>query len=151
MDSRERKRLNVTQCCRDYFEKIGDVIVAKRIKKIFYRCKTCNKELNGTNEANLGAHLRKIHPDVFQNIDDLGDAVEKKRLKLLLDCVELVAVNGNAFNRLLDSGLLSILGKTLKELEAAGKSVNLTDPNLTEIKEALDETATNVQQKISQK
>lgn len=147
MDSRKRKRLNLTQCSRDYFKKIKEVIDEKGEKKTYYRCKTCDKELNGTTESNLVSHLRK-HADIIQNIADLGETVEKKRLKLLLDCVELVTVNGNAFNRLLDSGLLSILDKTLKELESAGRSVNLTDPNLTEVKEMLDETAKNVKKKI---
>lgn len=147
MDSRKRKRLNLNQCSRDYFEKVRDVIDAKGEKKIYYRCNTCNKELNGTTEGNLVKHLRN-HPDILQNIEDLGETIEKKRLKLLLDCVELVTVNGNAFNRLLDSGLLSILDKTLKELESAGKGVNLKDPNLPEVKQMLDETATSVKQKI---
>lgn len=75
-------------------------------------------------------------------------SIEEKRLKLLLDCVELVSVNGNTFSLLNDSGLKSMLENTLDELKAAGRGVNLTDPHLSEVKEILRETAKNVQQRI---
>lgn len=146
-NQRKRKRMNLTQCSRDYFTKAREEVDEKGVKRVFYRCKTCNKELNGTYESNLAKHLQK-HTDVFQTIDDLCEEIDKKRLKLMFDCVELVSVNGNPFNRLLDSGLLSILDKTLKELEAAGKGINLTDPKLAEVKDMLEQTAKCVQQKM---
>lgn len=69
------------------------------------------------------------------------ETIEHKRAKLLL---------GNEFNRLLDSGLILMIEKTLNELEEAGCPVNLKDPHLNEVKEVLAETAKNVAKKISE-
>lgn len=149
-NSRKRKKMNATQCCRDYFIKSREIVNQKGVKNIFYRCKSCDKELNGTMEGNLVVHLRLQHTEIFQIIEDASETVQKKRIKLLLDCVELVAVNGNPFNRLLDSGLLSILNNTLKELEAAGKGVNLTHPGLVDVKEMLSKTAESVRKQIAE-
>lgn len=148
-NSRKRKKINVTQCCREYFIKTREAIDQNGQKKTFYRCNICDKEYNGTMEGNLAKHLQQ-HNEVYGTIENSNQEIEKKRVKLLLECVELVAVNGNPFARLLDSGLLSMLDKTLKELEAAGKGVNLTHPNLVEVKEMLSKTAECVHQQISE-
>lgn len=147
-NTKKRRRINLTECCRNYFEKLKTITTENGDKKTFYSCKLCEGELNGTYESNLVKHLQKKHTNVFGNIGDNDEQIDKKRLKLLLDCVELVSVNGNAFNRLLDSGLHSILDKTLQELEAAGKALNLKDPHLVEVKDMLDEMADSVKQKI---
>lgn len=116
------------------------------VDKKFYKCKECKKDINGTKTSNLGEHL-KHHGDLYSKICE-NDLIEKKRVKLLLDCVEFVAVDGNPFSKINGSGLLSMLEKTLNELSQAGRSVNLTDNNLREVKEMLHQTAENVRKKI---
>lgn len=145
--TRKRRKINLTQCAREYFDEKRTFTDENGEKKIYFSCKMCQKELNGTHESNLVHHLRSNHKNLIENIS-CDEKIEKKRKKLLLDCVELVSVNGNEFNRLIDSGLLSMIDKTLKELEAAGRGVNLTDPHLLEVKEILDDTAKKVAQKI---
>lgn len=116
------------------------------VDKRFYKCKECKKEINGTKSSNLTEHLKhhhELHSQIYEN-----DCIEKKRTKLLLDCVEFVAVDGNPFSKINGSGLLSMLEKTLNELKQAGRSVNLTKPHLYEVKEMLRQTAENVKQKI---
>lgn len=147
-NSRKRKRFskNLTLCSREHFE-FSHNIDEDGVKKVFYVCKICNREINGTTEANLTKHLR-CHKDIYEKIAEDDESIEKKRMKLLLDCVEMVTVNGNAFNRLHDSGLLSMIDKTLKELDAAGRGVNLNNSHFTEVKEMLDEVAEDVQKSI---
>lgn len=146
-NSRKRRKINLSQSCRQYFEKTRTITDENGNKKIYFSCKKCQKELNGTNEGNLVSHMRTHHKQIIEYIS-YDETIEKKRSKLLLDCVEMISVNGNEFNRLLDSGLLSMIDKTLKELEEAGCSVNLTDPHLLEVKEVLDVTAKKVAHKI---
>lgn len=93
--------------------------------------------------------MRSTHKEKLENLL-YDETIEHKRAKLLLDCVESVSVNGNEFNRLLDSGLILMIEKILNELEEAGCPVNLKDPHLNEVKEILAETAKNVAKKISE-
>lgn len=145
---RKRKRINLTEFSRRYFNPAEIKTEENGEKKVFFSCLLCKKNVNGTKNSNLYSHLQFCHKDVLKTIENLDESVEEKRAKLLLDCVELVAVNGNTFSHLLDSGLLSMLDKTLNELEQAGRGVNLTDPHLYEVKEILSQTAKKVQQKI---
>lgn len=73
----------------------------KKTEEGFQRCKLCKKEVNLIKESNLFSHLKNHHKDIAANIDILDGAMVKKRAKLLLDCVELVAVNGNTLSHLL--------------------------------------------------
>lgn len=119
-----------------------------KIKRL-YRCKICQKEINGTKAYNLIPHLQ-THKEVYKKVCALDESIEEKRLKLLLDCVELVTVNGQTFTTLNQSGFLSILSNTLNELTVAGRSVNLSDPHLEEVKSVLQQTAISVKQKIQE-
>lgn len=112
----------------------------------YYKCKECKKYINGTKSSNLTEHL-KHHEELYSKIYE-NESIEQKRVKLLLDCVEFVAVDGNPFSKINGSGLLSMLDKTLNELSVAGRSVDLTDPHLYEVKEMLRQTAENVRQTI---
>lgn len=143
---RKRPRFNIA-CVISYFEAPVSRKDKKDVLKNYYKCKECGKEINGTKTSNLVEHIRH-HEELYSKICN-DDSSEKKRLKLLLDCVEFVAVDGNPFSRLNGSGLLSMLEKTLKELQAAGQGVNLTDPHLPEVKQVLHETAESIRRKIS--
>lgn len=94
--------------------------------------------------------MKRYHEEVFNSLDDLVESIEKKRAKLLLDCVELVTVNGNTFSHLFDSGLIPMLDEKLNELAEGGRAVNMRDPHLCEVKEILSQTAQNVQEKIKE-
>lgn len=144
---RKRRKINVTMCCREYFEE-KETRIENGSKKVFFICTVCKKQLNGTKESNLSAHLQK-HKEIYEKVCEPDGTIEKKRMKILLDCVELVSINGNAFSRLLDSGLRSMIDQTLNELAEAHRSINLTDPHLYEVKEMLRNTAKQVQEKIS--
>lgn len=141
----KRRKINIT-CVRLHFEAPESRIDKNGVEKLFYKCKECSKDINGTKPSNLDLHLQK-HEEIYSKISD-DDIIERKRLKLLLDCVEFIAVDGNPFSRLQGSGLLSMLEKTLKELEQAGRGVNLTRAELIEVKEMLHTTAENIREKI---
>lgn len=144
----KRKRPNLTECARPSFNETEVKIDEKGQRKVFYLCTLCEREINGTKNSNLYSHLQHNHKEVLKKFEDSDETIEKIRAKLLLDCVELVAVNGNPFTNLLNSGLLSMLDKTLNELQQAGRGVNFTDPHLPEVKEILSLAAEKVQRKI---
>lgn len=143
---RKKRKINLTEISLAYFNGPEIRKNEKGEDKQMYKCKHCQSEINGTKASNLSKHLQH-HEELFLKICNI-DSIEKKRLKLLLDCVELVAVNGNTFSRLQDSGLLSMLEKTLIELQEAVRSVNLTDSHNSEVKKILLQTSKNIQQKI---
>lgn len=116
-------------------------------KKI-YKCKECSKIINGSKLSNLTSHL-KVHPSIYHKLVAPDVNIEKKRIKLLLDFVELVTVNGRAFNCLLDSAIISMNEQVLNELKDAGREVNLQDPHLTEIKEFLKKIDEKMRVKVS--
>lgn len=148
--SPSKKRLiNKSEFSRQYFTFVREETFAENdeIKK-FFQCNICKREINGTKNSNLASHLQ-THQHIFSKLSHLDDSIEEKRLKLLFDCVELVAINGNTFSRLYDSGSLFMIGNTLEELKVAGRALNLTDPHLTEVKRFLVETARNVEKKIA--
>lgn len=116
--------------------------------KRFYNCIICNKEINGTKDSNKWAHLL-IHDEVNSKLHNLDESIERKRLKLILDCVEMVAVNGRSFSHLYDSALHSMISETLSELKSAGCQVNLNDSNLLEVKESLRRMSENAKKKIA--
>lgn len=145
-----KPKINFTEFSCKHFEDPETTTNENGAKKDMYLCKLCNRNVNGTKKSNLSRHLKRHHQEVFNCLDDLGESIEKKRAKLLLECVELVTVNGNTFSHLCDSGLISMLDEKLNELAEAGRAVNLTDPHLNEVKEILSQTAQNVQEKITE-
>lgn len=101
----KRRKINLTEFSRPHFTESKTNICGNGVKKVFYLWKLCDRAINGTKNSNLYVHLQKRHHEIVKNIDNPDETIEKKRSKLLLDCVELVTVNGNPFNRSLDSGL----------------------------------------------
>lgn len=106
------------------------------------------KKVNGTKRSSLTSHLR-IHPDIFVEVCSENPTIETARLKLLLDCVELVGVNGRPFKCLNDSAIHSMNDKLLAELKAAGRDLNLRDRNLTEVKDELTKISEEIRKNIS--
>lgn len=70
-------------------------------------------------------------------------------MKFLQNCVEIISVNGRPFSYLLDSGFQVIIKDKLRELETGGYAINLTQQNLSEMKEHLEKTAQKVREKIA--
>lgn len=143
----KKQKKNIRQCSEEYF-KFKEIRNVNSISKRFFTCNLCQKEVNGTNLCNLSSHLQ-IHPDVFAKIRETNESIEEKRLNLLMDCVEMVAVNGRSFSHLYDSALHSMLRDKLSELESAGRKVYLKDPHLTEVKDCLRKMSEKVREKIS--
>lgn len=118
------------------------------VLKRFFTCIICKKEINGTKTSNKSSHLQ-IHKKLYPQLRSLDECMERKRLKLILDCVEMVAVNGRSFSHIYDSALHSMLSEKLDELESAGCQLNLKDQNLIEVKGCLRRVSENAKKKIA--
>lgn len=75
---------------------------------------------------------------------------EIKRLKLLQNAVEIVAVNGRPFNCIRDSSYQANIKNELKKLRASGFPLNLSDTNSPEVKTHLHTMAHKVISKIAE-
>lgn len=140
----EKNKINRTQAAFSHFEFLRET----EDKKKKYKCLHCGLERDGTKPSNLASHL-KTHSDVYSKLHNSADSIERKRLKLLLDCVQLVTVDGRAFANIYDSAVLCMNERILCELRDAGRELNLRDPHLTEVKERLKEVAKIAREKIS--
>lgn len=141
--SAKKRRVNRTEKSKKYFKNISD-----ENGKVFYECALCNRKVNGTKISNLTAHLR-MHPDKYADVCSNDSPIECKRLKLLLDCVELVGVNGRPFKCLTDSAIQSMNKDLLADLQRAGCALNLNDPHLHEVKNQLKDISLEIRDKIS--
>lgn len=139
----KKRKINQTEKSRSYydFSHVEDF-------KEFYTCKVCNRNVNGTKATNLTSHL-KSHPTVYAEIISNKTTIEYQRKKLLLDCVELVGVNGRALKCLNDSTIMSMNEPVLNVLKSAGRELNLRDPHLYEVKSEMAKIHVQIQQKIS--
>lgn len=137
------KKINKTEKSKEHFDFVGN-----ENGKLVYNCHHCERNINGTNSSNLSSHL-KVHRDIYLDICGLKESIEYKRQKLLLDCIEVVGVNGRSFRVLNDSGIVSMNENLLEELKKAGREFNLSDPNLKEVKDGLKDIAEKIRQKIS--
>lgn len=137
------KKINLTEASRQYFTEIE----SQENDKKFYKCNECNTKINGTYPSNLTSHLKKKHNDIFAKLSE-NKSIEEKRNKILMGCVEFVAVDGNPFSKIHGSGFLSLIEDTLKELNEAGRAINLSDSRLSEVKDILCQTAEQIQQEI---
>lgn len=139
----KKRRINKTEKSRQYFD-----FSHEENSKQFYTCKICNRNLSGTKPGNLTSHLQ-THPAVYAEIISDKSTIEYKRKKLLLDCVELVGVNGRAIKCLSDSAMISMNESVLTELKSAGRELNLRDPHLSEVKSEIGKIYVKIQQNIS--
>lgn len=143
----KKNKINMIQLAEEYFVFKEELEIDGELKR-FYTCTVCNKPINGTKNSNKTSHLMG-HKDVYAKLKIPEESIERKRLKLIMDCVEMVTVNGRSFNHLLDSALHSMISERLSELESAGRSVHLNDSNLKEVKECLRRMSENAKKKIS--
>lgn len=148
IDGDTPSKINATQNAMKYFEFFETKTVNGK-EKHYFRCTVCTKKLNGNNQGNLVSHLQgQGHEEIYKKISKPKQSIEQIRRHFLLDCVEMVTINGRSFSHLYDSALLSMLKPTLDELASAGRKVNLTDPHLTEVKEYLLDISQKVRQMI---
>lgn len=140
----KKRKINVSEKSQKYFK-----LTREENGKIYYECQICCASVVGTQKRNLGSHLQHMHADIYNDeICHNGNSIKFKRQKLLLDCVEMISVNGRAFKCLNDSAILSMNEELLNELHLAGRDVFLKDPNLREIKSLLKTVAGKVKEKI---
>lgn len=149
-----RKRCKVSEpsigvLSRPYFEPPYK-LEANGVLTDWYKCRLCAKDINGTKLYNLGSHLERKHGDIyFEKIRPRKkEPLEVKRLRILLNAVEIVSVNGRSFSSLLDSGYQAEIFNKLQKLRAAGIGINFSNANLYEVKENLKKCAEKVRAKI---
>lgn len=91
------------------------------IKTTCYTCKLCNKVLNGNFMGNLSSHLLYKHEHIYEEtVGPIQDSIEVKRLKLLQNCVSIVALGGRPFSSLNDHGFQQIIEEQLSQFSKAG-------------------------------
>lgn len=145
---RKRSRANensVTAKALKFFEQIEFNSGAKPKTHI---CNLCNELCNGLNKWNLASHLSHCHPKEYAEINSERGSLALQRLKLLHNCTEIVTVNGRAFSCLHDSGFQGAIRNILDELRAAKIPLNLSDNNLTVIKDQIIKSSTKIREKI---
>lgn len=120
------------------------------VKKNCFQCKLCKEIKNGTQKSNLIIHLQRKHKDIFESeiVLKSDPPAERDRMKLLQHLTEIVTINKTPFNLLLKSGFQKIISEQLRKLEEVGMGINLHDPNLTQIKEHLHDTADRIKKKL---
>lgn len=144
---RKRSENTLTEKSVQHFHKVSDEELLADSSKT-HICKHCGQKYNGSKEWNLVKHLQFRHSNVYNDLKLDDDTPEVKRLKLLQNCTEIVGKNGRTFTYLLDSGFQAIIKGQLDELQAAGYGLNLTNQNLSEVKEHLHKTSQQIQEKI---
>lgn len=119
------------------------------ILKDYYKCRQCGKELCGTTQSNLSSHLYTHHRDIYQNhIDKLKESVQVKRLKLLQNCVSIVALGGRPFTFLTNVGFQNIVSSKLNKFHDAGIPLDIKSPHQPDVHNHLHETAEKVRATI---
>lgn len=139
----KKRKTNTTEKALQHFE-----FLRVENGKHMYQCNICKKESNGTKHYNLTSHLLNVHKGIYDALIQNDDVINFKRQKLLLNCVELVSVNGRAFKSLNDSAITAFNEDLLDELRLAGQPINLKDKTLTEVKDLLQIVSTKVREKI---
>lgn len=115
-------------------------------KKTFYKCKICSLPKNGTKRDNLRAHLAHLHSEFI--VDAKSKSLKVKRLELLQNLVEIVAVNGRPFTYIHDSGFQAVIREDLAKLKAGGFGLSLSNANFPEVKNHLHQMASKVRDKM---
>lgn len=115
-------------------------------KKTFYKCKVCSRINNGTKKDNLRVHIGRVHGELI--VDTGQKSLQMKRHELLMNLVEVVAVNGRPFKMIHDSSFQAIIRDTLNELDAGGFGLFLSDTNFPEVKKQLHHMAERVRDKM---
>lgn len=116
-----------------------------------YKCKLCERVLNGKSSSNLIAHFKKFHERVYYEKigSESEENIQLQRLKLVHSCVELVTINSHSFSTLSQSGFRNAIEPTCRKLQLAGCGLNFSDHHVYEIKEKVRETAKKIKDQIT--
>lgn len=126
-------------------------------RKNQYKCliDNCKRDcLSGARKFNLVSHARTQHKYFFdQTFGKDVIAVKKyplpyRRLKYIQRCVEIVAVNGNPFTKLHESGVYGLLEDELEVLKMYGFAKGLGHPNYVTIKKQIAYLSGELQNEI---
>lgn len=114
-----------------------------------FTCNVCGTKLSGVCQSNLINHFRSRHKDEYKIINKTPEEhIAVQRLKLVLSCVELVAINSQPFSLLSCSGFRSAVQQKLNAFKLAGCNLDLNDHHVHEIKEKVIEVAMNIKQQV---
>lgn len=118
-----------------------------------FNCLICKKDKNGKKRSNLVSHLKILHVDKYNESvkrPDKGSltALRIKRLKLLQSCVRMVTIDQEPFALLQKKGFSGIIANKLRKFAEAGIPLNLSDPNLTVVKDNIHKAAERIRSKI---
>lgn len=134
----------------NYFEFLHEKEI-NGVKKLFYNCTVCSVTVNGTKKHNLFIHIQHVHHELYNEIIYAETTpLEVQRLELLQNIVEMVALNGNPFTLIHQSGFQSILRKDLAKLDAGGFGLSLSHPNFPEVKAHMHCMAVKVRDKMKE-
>lgn len=118
-----------------------------------YLCSLCEKPVNGTKSSNLAAHMEACHKDIYDVKIRLPDKtseiyLREKRLKLLQICVKKTTIDKEPFASILKVSFQELIANKLKKFTNAGIPLNLTNKNLTVVKDHIRATANKTRIKI---
>lgn len=124
-----------------FFDEVG-MREADGVSKQLFMCQLCGKELIGSNPSNLASHLHHKHSQIYaDNIANVDETVQIKRLKLLQNCVSIVALGGRPCACLMDFGFQQIVAKQLSEFQLAGHPLHLKQIDQPDVHEYLHHAA----------
>lgn len=117
-----------------------------------YKCNLCKRELSGACASNLVTHFKATHKQLYNDRigDFTKDTIAVQRMKLMFSCVELVAINSYPFSLLSSSGFRNAIEHQTRALQLDGRSVNISDPHLFEIKDKVREVANKIKELITE-
>lgn len=86
------------------------------------QCNLCKKLVSNSKTFNLVSHLKSVHKEVYDEIDKSAKPRTDtyfliKRLKMLQNCTEIVALNGYSFSYIYCSGYQKTIHDQIQELE----------------------------------
>lgn len=141
-DSQGRKALG-------YFHEIG-LRIENGEHKIYYECDLCHLKRNGNNLSNLASHLKHCHGDIYNEIFNTSkEDIAISRLRLLQDCVSIIALGGRPFTAITDYGFQRIISNQLNEFKKAGCPLDLNDTRQKDVHKYLHDAANLVRKDIS--
>lgn len=146
LETQKNKKVNATDFARSYYDFQRETEFNGKKQK-YYKCKLCNKEINGTKPSNLVPHLRQVHSSILEKFEK-NKNFATQRLMLMQYLVEIVTVNGRSFTHLLDTGFEGVLSFQMNDLKKAGFGINLQNNHCEVVKILLSEMAVKIRDKI---